>query len=196
MVRGNGEQAIIFDKGDRCRYIVLNPVRAQMVRQDQDWGWSRYRATVGRGRGPSWLAVGLVHRLFHRTPVEAQQRYHQFVEEGVAAPSPWAEVRGQIFLGREPFLKTMAKLGKKHSLANMPHLQRQPTCLSGEDVLARAGRVSSLKPTELLTRAHSETYQCAAWLLRRAANEPLSLVAGRFGVSPSRISHIQRRLET
>ena len=72
-------------------------------------------------------------------------------------------------------------------------MQRQPTRLTGEEVLAR---VYALTPEDLLTRAHSEAYQCAAWLLRRAANEPLKTVADRFGVSPSLISHIQRRLET
>jgi len=179
-----------------CRYIVLNPVRARMVRQVQDWTWSSYRATVGRERGPEWLDVRGVHRFFHRTTGEAQHRYHQFVREGVAAPAPWAEVRGQIFLGRAPFLKKMANLVRRQSLTNVPHGQTHPTRLTGEEVLARVGRVYSLKPEALLTRAHAEAYQCAAWLLRRGANEPLGKVASRFGVSPSRISHIQRRLET
>jgi hypothetical protein len=29
------------------RYIVLNPVRAGMVRSVKDWRWSNYRATAG-----------------------------------------------------------------------------------------------------------------------------------------------------
>jgi putative transposase len=29
------------------RYIVLNPVRAGMVRSAKDWRWSHYRATAG-----------------------------------------------------------------------------------------------------------------------------------------------------
>lgn len=32
------------------RYVVLNPVRAGMVRQAQDWAWSSYRAMVGQAR--------------------------------------------------------------------------------------------------------------------------------------------------
>ena len=90
----------------------------------------------------------------------------------------------------------MAKLIKNHSLANVPRVQRQPTHMSGDEVLNGVGEVYALTPQELCTRAHSEAYQCAAWLLRREANEPLGQVAARFGVSPSRISHIQRALET
>jgi chromosomal replication initiation ATPase DnaA len=48
---------------------------------------------------------------------------------------------------------------------------------------------------DVLTRAHREAYQAAVYLLRRAANEPLRTVAGRFRISPSRISKIQKELE-
>ena len=37
------------------RYIVLNPVRAHMVRSAKDWPWSSYRATVGQVQRPLWL---------------------------------------------------------------------------------------------------------------------------------------------
>jgi len=179
-----------------CRYVVLNPVRAQLVRQVNGWRWSSYRATVRGEGGLDWFDGGAVLGLFHRTKDEARRRYAQFVREGVDGPSPWAAVRGQIFLGDEPFLKKMANLIKKQLLTNVPRVQRQPTRLTGEEVLLRVGEVYALTPKELCTRAHAEAYQCAAWLLRRAANEPLGKVADRFGVSPSRISHIQRALET
>ena len=38
-----------------CRYIVLNPVRAAMVRSAIDWPWSSYRATVGYQQGSNAL---------------------------------------------------------------------------------------------------------------------------------------------
>lgn len=47
----------------------------------------------------------------------------------------------------------------------------------------------------VLSRSHGDAYQTAAYLLRRAANEPLQTVAIRFGVSPSRISKIQQALD-
>ena len=192
--------SILVDKDayllELCRYIVLNPVRAKMVRTVNAWIWSSYRATAGRASSLPWLAVSDVHRLFHRTKDGAQQRYQQFVREGIKEPSPWDQVRGQIFLGNEAFLAKMAKLVKKQSLRNVPRAQRHPTRLNGKEVLVRVGQVYGLDPHEILTRAYPEAYHCAAWLLRRSANEPLGKVAQRFGVSPSRISHIQRSLET
>ena len=34
-----------------ARYIVLNPVRARMVRSAKDWPWSSYRSTAGQSEG-------------------------------------------------------------------------------------------------------------------------------------------------
>ena len=42
------------------RYIVLNPVRAQMVRSAKDWPWSRYRATAGISGAHPCLATDRV----------------------------------------------------------------------------------------------------------------------------------------
>ena len=71
-----------------------------------------------------------------------------------------------------------------------------PTRLTPEEVLARVGKVYGVGVKGILSRSHPEAYRCAAWLLRRAANEALQVVAQRFGVSTSRISHIQRAVET
>ncbi len=48
---------------------------------------------------------------------------------------------------------------------------------------------------DVLTRLHREGYQTAVYLLRRAAKEPLRSVAGRFHISPSRVSKIQKVVE-
>ncbi|GJL64239.1 MAG: transposase [Nitrospirales bacterium] len=179
-----------------CRYIVLNPVRAGLVKQVQDWKWSSYRVTAGRETALDWVDVAGIYQFFHRSKDEARRRYQKFVRDGVDEPSPWKHVRSQIFLGTEPFLSSMAKLAKRQPLKNGIRMQTTPTRLTGKQVLTRVGLVYSLKPQELLTREHQGAYQCAAWLLRRVANEPLGVVADRFGVSPSRISHIQRTLES
>jgi len=193
-------KSILVDKDnyllELCRYIVLNPVRARIVTKPQGWPWSSFRATAGRVTTPSWLDVAEVLRLFHRTRVVAQHTYKQFVREGISQDSPWEQVRGQIFLGDKVFLSQMARLVKGKRLTNVPRAQTQPTRPSGKEVLERVANVYDLNQKALLTRTHGEAYQTAAWLLRRAANEPLAVVAQRFRVSPSRISHIQRALNS
>jgi len=48
-------KAILVDKDHYlltlCRYVVLNPLRARIVKDPGDWKWSTYRATIGYDQG-------------------------------------------------------------------------------------------------------------------------------------------------
>ena len=46
------------------RYVVLNPVRAGLVRRPEDWRWSSYGATAGLAPQPAFLAAEDTLRLF------------------------------------------------------------------------------------------------------------------------------------
>ena len=193
-------KSILVDKEsylrELCRYIVLNPVRAKVVAKPEEWPWSSYPATAGRRRAPDWLAVSDVLSRFARFGRAGPLAYRQFVRDGIGHPSPWAQVRGQIFLGDEAFLERVERLVRGQHLANVPAAQTRPTRLTPKEVLARVGTVYGVAVKGVLSRSHPEAYQCAVWLLRRAANESLRVVAQRFGVSQSRVSHIQRTMET
>jgi putative transposase len=63
-----------------CRYVVLNPVRARIVRQPQHWPWSSYRATAGMVRAPSFLRLELLLAQFgDGLDATARRRYCAFV---------------------------------------------------------------------------------------------------------------------
>jgi hypothetical protein len=193
-------KSIVVDKDsyflELHRYIVLNPVRAEMVKMAQEWPWSNYRATAGIITPPPWLEVKTSVKQFGHKRVVAHDRYRQFVQQGIGQTSPWEQLRGQIYLGKEDFLLRMEKLICKQSSANVAKQQLHPTRLGKEAVLACIGQAYSISGDEILSRTHVEAYHCAAWLLRRSANMSLKAVAELFGVSPSRISHIQRSMET
>ena len=52
-------KAILVEKDryllELTRYVVLNPVRAGMVKHAGAWPWSSYRAMTGQATCPSWL---------------------------------------------------------------------------------------------------------------------------------------------
>lgn len=89
------------------RYVVLNPVRAGMVNNPADWPWSSYRASAGLEPAAPWLAVDGLLAQFSGQRRRAQTRYAQFVAEGIKAVSPWLSLKGQVFLGDEPFVQRM-----------------------------------------------------------------------------------------
>ncbi len=88
-----------------ARYVVLNPVRANIVEWPDAYDWSSFRATVGRSGPPAWLATDNVLGHFANDRGVARARYAAFVEAGIdSARSPWNDLVGQMYLGSEAFV--------------------------------------------------------------------------------------------
>ena len=102
-------KAILIEKDgyllELSRYIVLNPVRARMVHSAIEWPWSSYRATVGEQAKLSWLNTDWLLAGFGQRKLIAIEKYKQFVSEGKGQPSPWDQLKNQIFLGGEKIEK-------------------------------------------------------------------------------------------
>ena len=108
-----------------ARYIVLNPVRARIVRSARDWPWSSYRATAGLTEKPAYLTTDWVLGRFGRQRKLAQEAYRRFVQEGRGQPSPWESLKNQIYLGSDQFVEDMQrKLKPDQPLRDIPTLQK------------------------------------------------------------------------
>jgi REP element-mobilizing transposase RayT len=124
-------KAIIVQKDtylqELSRYIVLNPVRARMVRSAQEWPWSNYRATAGQTQTPAWLDTAPTLSLFGARKVEAQTRYRAFVAQGKDQPSPWAHLKNQIYLGTDAFVAQLqTAIEADADLREIPSAHRRP----------------------------------------------------------------------
>ncbi|MBI2508647.1 MAG: transposase, partial [Betaproteobacteria bacterium] len=95
-----------------CRYIVLNPVRAKICKNPADYRWSSHLAALGRCAIPPWLDAQATLKSFGGDPEARRAAYRKFVAQGVGLPSPWEELRGQVFLGERAFLERMEKLAR------------------------------------------------------------------------------------
>ena len=124
-------KAILVEKEvyllELSRYIVLNPVRAEMVRSAKDWPWSSYRSVVGQADSPTWLNVEWLLAMFSNNKKDAIESYKRFVAQGKGQPSPWSELRNQVFLGSSDFVETMhALIDGDKELSEIPSSQRRP----------------------------------------------------------------------
>jgi putative transposase len=110
------------------RYIVLNPVRAQMVARAEDYRWSNYRATAGLEPAPPWLEVlWTLARFGTPSTARARQEYRDFVNSADAASyRPWDALLGQIYLGDPAFRETMQRrVDERPRSLEFPTPQRQ-----------------------------------------------------------------------
>lgn len=67
---------------EAIRYVVLNPVRARLCGDPNDWPWSSYRAAAGTAETPLPVADDVLS-FFGPSATEASAAFRRFVAEGV-----------------------------------------------------------------------------------------------------------------
>ena len=90
-----------------CRYVVLNPVAAGMAKGPREWAWSSYRATAGQSPASGCLMIDEVLGQFGNRRGSAQNKYRQFVSEGIGRASIWENLEAQSLLGEEGFAEAL-----------------------------------------------------------------------------------------
>ncbi len=135
-------KGIIVDKDsyllELTRYVVLNPIRAGMVRQPGKWPWSSYCAMTGKTPTPSWLATDGILAQFAKRRTTAQKRYSEFVAEGIKKESIWSELQQQIYLGDEKFIKRVQrKANVQGDELSVPRAQRRAPAPTLEKIAAK-----------------------------------------------------------
>ena len=123
-------KAILVDKDsyllELSRYVVLNPVRSGEVKAVEQWSWSSYSAMTDKSDRPDWLQTDWVLGQFGKQRKRAIAAYIDFVHAGMKLPSVWVDLRGQIYLGKEEFVKTMQQhMQSDKNISEIPRAQRR-----------------------------------------------------------------------
>lgn len=159
------------------RYVVLNPVRAGIVKRAQDWKWSSYQATVGQVESPQWLEVDGLLAQFGSRRSRAVEAYQRFVREGVGSDSIWQKLNRQVFLGSDAFVaRALEHAAKQSDDINIPRAQRRP-----------------LAPTLAViakTYPHRDSAMQAAW---NTGQYSYTRIASHFGVHFTTVGRAVRR---
>jgi len=163
-----------------CRYVVLNPVRTALVKRPEDWKWSNYTATAGMTLAPPWLTTDWTLSLFGKNRAAACRAYRDFVCEGIARPtSLWNDLRQQVILGGEPFVRHVTKKAvNAGDLAEIPQEQihMPPHAIRWYQEHCRDRQIA-------MARAHLE------------GGYRLKHIADHFGVHYSTVSRAVKRYE-
>ena len=161
-----------------ARYVVLNPVRAKMVKRVEQWPWSSYRATCGKADMPEWLHVDFILSQFSTRRATAIAKYVEFVQQGKALSSVWGQLQGQVYLGSERFVKKMQTLvDKKPALDEVPRAQRRAV------------------KRELVQFANAHERDEAIALAYLSGQHTMAAIAAHFGVHYTTVSRLVKVYE-
>ncbi len=159
-----------------ARYVVLNPVRAGMVRTANDYPWSSYRAMINPAAGPRWLETRVILSAFGEQEDVAVAGYRRFIADGKGQPSPWAQLKHQVFLGSDDFVDAMRRRASgPRDLREVPQARPRPKALPLDDYAqAHATRDDAIRAA----------YASGAYAMRE--------IGDHFGLHYSRVSKIVR----
>ena len=160
------------------RYVVLNPLRAGMVKNPGDWSWSSYLAMVGVVNAPQWLDVDWLLSQFGKHRQEAIQAYCRFVMAGQGLPSPLVQTQHQLLLGDDCFVEWYKQDKNREQLREISKAHRRSVALSLNDY--QQGYQSR---NEAMARAY------------RSGAYTMSEIGEHFGVHYMTVSRAVRRFE-
>ena len=151
-------KAILIQKENHllevCRYVVLNPVRAGVVERPEDWQWSSYRSTAGRGKPHPSLTTDWILGQLSGKKTRAEKAYRQFVQGGMGKTSIWTEVKGQTILGDDEFVYSLMDLLKKQKdVSEIPKSQRYVNRPSLDQIFQEGIKMDKLKRDKKIVEA-------------------------------------------
>jgi REP element-mobilizing transposase RayT len=122
-------KAILIEKEsyllELCRYIVLNPVRAGIVKYPWEWKWSNYTATTDKAKRPKFLTTDWILSQFDEEQKKAERAYEEFVLAGIGKEAPWKDLKGRFILGKNRFFeKIKSYLEEKKEIKEIPRIER------------------------------------------------------------------------
>lgn len=174
-------KAILVEKEnyllELSRYVVLNPVRANMVSNIDNWPWSSYPVMLGSAPRLDWLETDWLLGQFSATRESAIKAYIDFVRAGVGLDSLWSETRSQVFLGSERFVEKSLRNLPEGDLREVPRLQRR----------APAKRLADYAKANERDTAMAKAYRSGDYTMKQ--------IADYFGVHYATVSRKIRKNE-
>lgn len=179
------------------RYVHLNPWRLKKSQDPFKFPWSSLRAYVGAVAVPRWLTVEEVLSEFGR---RGKRGYREFIMEGMkgGVRTPWEEVKGQVLIGSEEFVKKVAErfLGDRREKPGEESRVREIVGVKAETVIREIGRYYGIRGEDLRRRErrYTEPRYIASYLLRRHCLMGLREIGGRVGLHYSSVGNAIRQV--
>ncbi len=149
-----------------ARYVVLNPVRAKMIRSAKDWPWSSHRATAGLEEAPAFLAVDRILAQFHKNQRRAIELYRDFVKAGCGA-EVWSELRGEILLGSDEFVHELKPLLSDHERVKELPWRERLTAPESREAFRQGPRQTNAGRTHPRGATRPRLHPSGSWRRRR-----------------------------
>ena len=104
-----------------------------MVATLEDWPWSSYPANTGQAHAQHWLDTDWLLSQFGSQRSDAIINYRQFVMAGKGLPSALKNIKHQLVLGDDAFVKKHCQPNQSETLREVSKAHRKSVALTLEE---------------------------------------------------------------
>jgi REP element-mobilizing transposase RayT len=169
------------------RYIHLNPVRANMVANPEEYRWSSYLDYISARKRPEWLETSFILDYFGKGE-DRFRKYRGFVEEllGSEYESPLDGVVASTILGSESFV---CELTDKH----IDGKQNDRELPAARKLISKPSLQAIHKAVEEIFEGSKLTKNGTIYLCHKYSGAGLKEIGAMFGTKESAVSQTSRR---
>ncbi len=172
------------------RYIHLNPVRAGIIDDPEDYPWSSYSFYIGKQKSPKWLVRDFILSFFRGTSFQRKKRYKAFVLSVLDQEyeNPLRNVVESTILGSADFVEQIREtyLKTKKPDRDLPALRRLAQRPNLEEIKKAASGVFG--------RDQALMRHVSLYFLHKYSGKTLKEIGDLFGIGESGVSQASRRL--
>jgi len=189
-------KAILCDKDayllELVRYIHLNPVRAKMVKEPEDYRWTGHLSYLGGG-ADDLIDEAFVLDQFCDKRSLGRRRYRRFVREGISRghEEKYYRVKDQRYLGEDSFVERIEKERKEPQ----GWVYEVPLGAISEETSIAMGMTRDKLYSTTRDREGARGRGIVGYLARRISGYGVKEIADHFGRSPETISEGIKKVE-
>jgi len=141
-----------------CRYLLLNPVRAGLVKDPGDYRWSSYKAIIGKAKCPEFLTTNWILSQFSSDRDTAVKKFKKLLFSCKSMSFPTEEIAGQLILGSKKFINKIERFLSRSDRLNDSEIskkQRYVFRMDLEEIFQKGMREGKTR-NELIYKAFRE----------------------------------------
>jgi REP element-mobilizing transposase RayT len=180
------------------KYIHLNPVKANIVHNPEEYIWSSYRAYLGICDKPFWLNINDTLRNFGKVRDEQRTNYKSFIE-AIEEDDPMKEIHFASIIGSESYVEKVRK--GLHEISDDPEISqliKAKKTITIKDIIYLVIEHFNVKKGEIIKRdvKNNNIRDLLIFLCRKYTNETYLKIGSHFeNLRPSAISLACKRIE-
>ena len=173
------------------RYIHLNPIRASVVENAEEYMWSSYRVYLGKDKDQLVDTSWAQERFGRRWRV----KYREFVQQGVGIENPFDRLKAGFILGPDSFQDEIkSKLDNRPTDMEIP-ASKKLTGLTLDIIIEETCKYFQVNRSIVIKRSRGFLpRKVALFLVRKLTQASIGEIASTFGIEYPAVSKAVRRI--